>query len=341
MVLRTTVRNGLAAAGLAFLALAAVPGTGLAQPQETAEGQARRAEAGKLADQGFDLLKNKRWDEALEKFRVADNTLHSPMFVLFQARAEEGRGHWVEAQKLMQRVIDERLPEYAPENFWQAKQEAKQALAALSPRVPSVSLKLSGAEPATTTVTIDDRPVEGAASGSPVPVNPGRHKVVATTTDGRQADKTFSVGEGEKREVAIDVGGAAVSPPPPPEGETPSSAPGRSWVAPGLTYGIGGAALLVGVITGGVFIGRANDLKDKCPENHCSPDDEGEGKSVSTLGTVSTVFLVLGGVGIVVGTIFVFVPLEGSSDPGSAQTTARYAPELGVGPTGLQLRGRF
>jgi hypothetical protein len=319
--------------------LAAVPSASLAQPRETAEVQARREEAGKLADQGFDLLKNKRWDEALEKFRAADNTLHSPMFVLFQARAEEGRGHLVEAQKLMQKVLDERLPDYAPENFWQAKQEAKQAIAALSPRVPSMTLKLKGAEAATTTVTIDDRPVEGAASGSPVPINPGSHKLVATTVDGRQGDKTFTVGEGEKAELALDLGGAPATPPPPPE--TPPPAGGRSWLAPGIAYGIGGAALLVGVITGGVFIGRANALKDRCPDNHCSPDDEDEGNAVSTLGTVSTVFWVLGGVGVVAGTIFVFVPLEGSSDPASSATTVSYAPELGVGPTGLQLRGRF
>jgi hypothetical protein len=339
MVLRTNRGSGLAAAGLAFLLLATAPSATLAQPRETAEVQARREEAGKLADQGFDLLKNKRWDEALEKFRAADNTLHSPMFVLFQARAEEGRGHLVEAQKLMQRVIDERLPDYAPESFLQAKQEAKQAMAAVSPRVPSMSVKLSGAEPATTTITIDDRPVEGAASGSLVPVNPGQHKVVATTTDGRQVDRTVSVAEGEKREVALDLGGASVNQPPPPE--TPSSTQGRSWLAAGLAYGIGGAALVVGAITGGVFVGRANDLKDRCPENHCSPDDEAEGKSVSTLGNVSTAFLVIGGVGIVLGTIFVFVPLEGSSDPGSGQATSSYAPELGVGPTGLQLRGTF
>ena len=339
MVLRGKTRWGLVAAGLTLVLLGIDPQPSFAQPRETAEVKARREQAGKLADDGFDLLKKQRYEEALEKFRTADNTLHSPMFVLFQARAEEGRGRLVEAQKLMQKVLDEKLPDYAPDNFWQAKQEAKQAIAALSPRVPSLKLKLSGAEPATTTVTIDDRPVEDAGSGKPFPINPGHHKLVATTVDNRQADKSFTVAESEKAELELDLGAAPVTPPPPPE--QPAGGSGRSWIAPGIAYGIGGAALLVGAITGGVFVGRANSLKDQCPDDHCPSSLEDEGNSVSTLGTVSTVFLVLGGVGVVAGTIFVFVPLEGSSDPPAGTQAVSYAPELGVGPTGLQLRGRF
>jgi hypothetical protein len=333
MVLRTTVRCGLAAAGLTLLLVGSLPATSLAQPRETAEVKARREQAGKLADEGFDLLKNKRYEEALDKFRTAESTLHSPMFVLFQARAEEGRGRLVEAQKLMQRVIDERLPDYAPENFWQAKQEAKQAIAELAPRVPSLTLKLRGAEPATTSV-----PVEEARSGSPFPVNPGRHKVVATAADGRQLDKVVTVAESEKAELELDLSSVPVGPAQP---ETPEGDGDRAWLAPGIAFGIGGASLLVGAITGGVFVSRANALKARCPDNQCSPEDEEEGNAVSTLGTVSTVTLVLGGVGVVAGIVFVFVPLDGSSEPPSSEATASTMPELGIGPSGLHLRGRF
>jgi len=57
----------------------------------------------------------------------------------------------------------------------------------------------------------------------------------------------------------------------PPEPETPEDTGGRSWVAPGIAFGIGGALLLVGAINRRRVVGRANELKDRCPDNHCAP----------------------------------------------------------------------
>lgn len=352
MVLRATRRWIVAAA-----CVAGVLGAGHrhadAQPAESEDVRSRREQAVKLAEQGSELLAQKRYDEAVQKFREADRVIHSPKFVLFQARAEQARGRYVEARALLKQVIDEKLPDYAPETFFEAKKEAKQLLAALDPRMPRWSLKLAGEATDGADVALDGKRV--SATNVARPVNPGRHKVLVRAADGRESEKSFSVADGESVELEIDLGAAlAAGEAPPPrltEDEEPSD--GQSYLVPGILYGIGGASLLVGAITGGVFAGRASELKDRCPDNHCAPEDEEEGNSVTTLGNVSTATLIIGAVGVVAGTIFLFVPIGGGDEPpatdGSepsepsepSEEEAAWAPRLGIGLGSVVLEGRF
>ena len=294
-----------------------------AQAQE--ELSKRREEAKKLADSGYDLFKKGMYVEAGELFRKADKRFHSPMFVVFIADAEDKQQHLVEAHRLLKSVVDEALAYYAPDSFRAAKKKAQERLTALEERLPRVSFVLP---PGELSFRLDDKPRSRAELGAPLPIDPGGH--VAVVSDGQtSAERSFTAKEGSTVTVRL-----------PALGEGPESPGGRSWVGPGIAFGIGGAGIVIGAVSGIVFMGRAGDLKDRCPDNQCKPEDESEGDEISTLGNVSTVGWVLGGLGVAAGVVLVLLP-SGDSEGEPASGEASFRPELLVGPTSLQLRARF
>lgn len=336
MVLRRVVRAALGAIVPALVLvclLAAVPGHAAPEAPDVAQ---RRAQAGQLADEALALLEQRRCQDALAKFREADETLHSPVFVLFMARSELCLGNLVEAHALLKRVVGEKLAEYAPDTFWKAKRDAQKELRALDPRVPRWTLRVVGAPLSEVTVKVDGKTVDAVELRTPAPINPGEHVVAAETADGRQGEESFTASAGELSTVEIDLGEATVEPP--PDDGQPEQSEGW-WTSPylpaGIAYGVGGAGLIMGVITGAIFVDRADDLKERCPDDRCAPEDEEEGEAVSTLGTVSTIGFVVAGVGAVAGTVLLLTIPNGDEDASGEALNVR------AGPTGVIVSGTF
>lgn len=290
--------------------------------------KSRQDEAAELANQGFDLMQEDKLEEAIELFRKADQTFHSPVFQLFIAEAEEKRGNLAEAHKLLRAIVDEELADYAPEPFHKAQRKAKDRLEKLEQRIPKLDLTLKGLLRRDAEVELDDKrlPREIVDSTSPIAVNPGRHRVVVMAPDGRTAESEFLATVGVTAEVKVSF-----------EAKTTNEKQ-INWLFPGIAYGLGGAALVVGIVTGGMFISRADELKSQCPNDICPLELEEEGNEVSTLGTVSTVGWVVAGVGVVAGTVLVFVPIGGDEDDEQA---AAKAPALRLGLNGISIQGRF
>ena len=95
---------------------------------------------------------------------------------------------------------------------------------------------------------------------------------------------------------------------------------------------MGVAGVAVGVVTGILAASEASDISAGCVDNHCLPADAARGDAAETLGTVSTVGLVIGAAGIGVGVgLLVF----GGSDEGAPKAALR------AGPGSLTLRGAF
>ncbi|MBW2535015.1 MAG: hypothetical protein JRI55_26220 [Deltaproteobacteria bacterium] len=329
------VRNALAKVILVGLVLCATAAPAFAV-EEAPDIAARRAAAGRLADEGFDLISKNRCEEALDVFRRADETLHSPMFIVFMARAERCLGRLVEARAHLKGVVDEKLADYAPDSFWEAKRTAQKELDELQPHVPTWTLRVQGATLSQVSVRVDGNPIDAVALRSPQPINPGQHEVEAETLDGRSGKASFTATQGESVAVEVDLGAEEGDGPPPIE-DPPDETPGWSsnpYLPGAIAYGVGGAGLIMGVITGAIFVGRAGDLKDKCPNDQCPPEEEEEGDAVSTLGTISTVGFIVAGVGAVAGTILVLT-IPGDDSTASDDTAIR------VGPGGVFVSGAF
>ncbi|MBI4700637.1 MAG: hypothetical protein HY744_05650 [Deltaproteobacteria bacterium] len=290
------------------------------------------SEAGALADSAFDLMKKGMYREAVELFRKADERYHSPMFVLHMARATAKLGDLVGARALLAKAVEARLGAGASAAFREAQAEAKSSLSDLDRRIPKVEVRLVGAVIEDTTIKIDGQEVARSALGSPIRVNPGSHRIEVVAPSGKTSETSFSVVEGETAQV--ELGGAEGG----GRGGRPGAAGERSLVPPLVAYGVGGAALVVGIATGAVFAGRASDLKARCPNDVCKPEDEDEGDAVKTLGWVSTVSFVVAGAGAVAGTVLLLWPGGGESEATAARSLR---PALRVGPGSVQLEGRF
>jgi hypothetical protein len=286
------------------LLLVAAPARAQPSDDELAE---RRKEAQALADEAFDLLQQSRFEEAGKLFRKADKRFHSPVFMVFAAEAEEKQGHLLEAHRLLKAISEEELADYAPDAFRSAKAQAVERLAALGPRIPRVSVTLAGDDEGAT-FTLDERELLRVELDAPILVDPGEHVLAARPRTGAMIERRFSVTEGETANVELELGEA-------PTGEGPKEEDSMRYWVPGIAFGVGAAALVVGIATGAAFIDQAGDLDERCEAfggplgdpNRCPPEAEEDADDVKVLGNVSTAFFVIAGAGAVAGTLLLIL----------------------------------
>ena len=118
-------------------------------------------------------------------------------------------------------------------------------------------------------------------------------------------------------------------------------APNRTFAY--VAFGVGGAALLVGAVTGILAIGKHGDLKDACPDATCPSTKQSDVDSYKTMGTISTVGFVVGGVGVAAGAILLLTAPKQESAL-ARYTTVRVAGmtlKPYVAPTAAGLIGSF
>jgi hypothetical protein len=304
------------------------------------DNEARREEAKKLADSAYDLMTKGLYDDAIGLFRKADDKTHSPVFRVYISECYDKLGKLVTARNELMGVVDEQIPADAPEGFRRAQDDARARLAALDKRIPRVTLSVEGGS-GDANVELDGKPVSAADLGGPIRVDPGSHQVRAVG-GGRTGTKSFKITEGEQLNVSVslgETGGGGIEPEPTPLPDPTPDRPsgGQNYVPAAVAFAIGGAGLIMGAVAGGIFIGRAGDLKDSCEADGdgdpltCPPEQQEEIDDVSVLGNVSTAGWVIAGAGIAAGIILLFVPI------GDDEATV----SLRLAPTEVGVQGRF
>ncbi|HEY3666122.1 MAG TPA: hypothetical protein VGL19_08990, partial [Polyangiaceae bacterium] len=103
-----------------------------------------RAGARVAATEGVKASNEKRWADAADLFTRAESLVHSPVHLLYLARAQEKLGHLVKARENYTRVIREHLGADSPDAFKQAQASAQQEVGALEPRLAAITVKLGG-----------------------------------------------------------------------------------------------------------------------------------------------------------------------------------------------------
>jgi len=187
-------------------------------------------------------------------------------------------------------------------------------------------------------ITMDGQPLAGNA-GTAIELDPGEHAFVFEAAGLAKVEKKFVVVEGVKgRREVVRVGSAK-----PPEAATPALAPSsgevssRSSGPPILAwaaFGVGGAGLAVGVITGLVDGSKHSTLAGECDNaaGTCAPQFAGDLDSFHTWRTVSTIGYVVGALGVAGGGVLWFTAPKASS------TTTAHA---WLGPASAGIAGRF
>lgn len=198
-------------------------------------------------------------------------------------------------------------------------------------RLPKLVIELEEDAPEDTKIVRDRVDIGRPALGLALPVDPGT-RIVIVSAPGHES-RTFEVEakEGEVSELVVAPG-----PPLPPGEEAPSPEeampPDDVDVAPppekkspvlGLVIGgVGVAGLVVGGVTGGLALGKKNDMQSDCERDgegvlRCGSKGLAAADKGNTLAAVSTAGFAVGAVGIGLG-LFLILRNGGDEAPVTA-----------------------
>lgn len=195
---------------------------------------------------------------------------------------------------------------------------AKSRADALEPRLPKLVLRLAPGAPAGTRVLRDGVELKAASLDSALPVDPGKH-LIEVTAEGRAPGRfEISLGEGELVERQVAPGPARSTSAFEASTVSPSGSDTRTlgWVL----GGVGLAGVVTGAVTGMLVLDRKSVVDDNCDaDKRCNQQGVDAADSGRTLGTISGLSFIVGGVALAAGAYFVL-----SSD-GERPTTALIA----------------
>ncbi|WP_438009110.1 hypothetical protein WME89_10640 [Sorangium sp. So ce321] len=214
-----------------------------------------------LANLGWDHYHNGRYAEALQAFGGAEAAVHAPPFLLMIARTHDKLGRLLESRATYRRLVSEELAPGSPRAFVVAKGDAKQELAALEPRIPTLEVTVTGTAQGGVKLALDGKPITPA---TPVELDPGEHRLVAVVPGQRTVTKTLRLREGTRDHVLLDLT------PPSPAASPPDRAPASAGngASTALIIG-GGVAAGAGAVAGVVFTLVANSkASDKRKQWH-------------------------------------------------------------------------
>lgn len=332
-----------------FLAasLTLVPISALAQQQPNDTGRA--VELGRAGKDSFD-----RGDMrgAFDAFASAEQIAHSPVFVLFMARAKRGLGDLLAARDLYTRAATEALSANVPEPWKRAQSDAAQELAALESRIPTVTIMIRGEGQSEARVLLDGAAVAPSALGTSLRMNPGNHTIEVKPRTGAPIVRSFELVEAAPtKTVVIDLPPASSKPletpakpleppppPPPPSQKPPEITPPPSRSArptAGIALiSIGSIGVGVGILAGGAALASASGIKARCDKSGdtfvCPPEERGKIEGAQRLATASWIIMGAGAAIVAVGLpLYLIKP--------SQTTSAR----LSFGLGSVQINGSF
>jgi len=320
---------------LVLAVLLATIGVAHAQPSD-----ADRATARSLYIEGQKALEAGDYETAADNFRRGEALFHAPTMLVGLARAYVGLGKYVEAMESYNKVIREELPDKAPDAFVTAKEEAQKEVVGLDEKIGWVTISVEG--PSEPTVLLDDVEVSVASLGVRRAVNPGDHLVQASAPGYLAAEQSFSIAAGSTETVTLTLGEDPDGVAEPPGGGDPgvSTDDGSTLRLVGfIGLGLGGAGLVLGAVTGGLAIGKHGDLTDSCPDGRCPADQQDNLDSYETMGTLSTIGFIAGGVLAGAGLVLVLVAPSGDGD--GADQAGAPALTATVGPGSVSATVRF
>jgi hypothetical protein len=105
-----------------------------------------------------------------------------------------------------------------------------------------------------------------------------------------------------------------------------------------VAFGVGGAGLLVGGITGFLAMGKKSDLDKVCTNGTCPPSAQSDLDSYHSMGMISTIGFIVAGVGAAAGVVLL-VTQPKNPPPQAATTKLQVTPYVGLGSVGAI--GRF
>ncbi len=268
-----------------------------------------------LFEEGRKLHLNGKHAEAVVKLQQVVALRKSPQALRALGLAEQDAGKVIAARSRFEEAL--RL---ATESGLTSEIEpAKRALEQVAKVVARVRVKLP-AEAVDASLKIDG--VGLVLKDGTVDVDPGSHTLTAEGPGLRPFAQTVVVAAGRTEEVDVKL--------------VPDGTRGSIRRPIGIVVtGVGAAGLVAGAVTGILAIGAHDDLSKTCAAGLCPDGDAAKIDAYHTLGTVSTVSLVAGGVLAATGAVL-WITAPRAGGPSAAR---RITPLVGAGTAGV--RGTF
>lgn len=330
-------RTSVWCASLALaVALCASPAAAQEEPSP-ADVSAARA----LGQEGVKLADAGNCEDAIDRLSRAEKIFHAPTTLARLGECQVKVGKIVAGTENLNRVVRETIGPSAPQAFRDAQDRAKVVLAEAKPRIAKLKVAVAAPADAKLVVTIDGENLPIANLNMNRPVDPGEHVVEASAPGFLPAKGKVTLADGgvDSLALTLEIDPNAPKPVVAPvnSGQANSGAadaPSKRDRAPAyVALGIGGAGLVVGGVFGIIAMGKKSDLDEACPNKVCpSAAQQDTIDSGKTMGTVSTVGLVVGAVGIGAGVILL---LSGGSSSSKASTSPKVQPLVGLGQAGV------
>jgi hypothetical protein len=333
----------------------------IAAPSQ-AQTREQKAGARAAAEAGGDAFDAGKYAEAADLFERAEQLMHAPPHLLYNARARVKLGQFLEAREIYLALAREALPGSAPRAFRDAQQAGEKELAEVEQRLAYVSVVVQGGAGARDLqVTRNGEPVSAALIGIPAPINPGEYSFRARADGMDSSPTTIKLREGARETVVLTLragpraakGANAANGQVSPAGDSLTSSPPRDD-APGgarplLVASIASFGLaVVGGGLGTIFwlkssetITKSDGLFSQCRQHAGGCSDE-ENSAILQLDSdaqsqrgIAIGGIVAGGVGLAAGVTLLVL----DRNRGLAHAGPRFAPVVGLNHVGLI--GRF
>ena len=246
-------------------------------------------------------------DTACARFRESDRLYPQTATKANLGSCEAARGRLATAWDVLRAAL-EKMPDGDP-----GIPVIREAMAAIEPRLPRLTLTQAPSAPAGMTVSEGGIVFGNEGTwGVSLPFNPGAHRLTVAVPG--RAPRVVDVVLVEGKTATLVIGELVQVPPAPAPVKAPP-APENASPGPWIVGSVGVAALIVGGVTGAIVLQKKSTTGAHCtdgPPPTCR-DQAGldAASAVRTFGPVSTVGLVVGAAGIAGGAIWLGVRSKG------------------------------
>ncbi len=268
-----------------------------------------------LGHEGLKLMDRGEYERAFSLFERAEQLAHSPVFLIYQARAAWQLGHYQTALTLYQACSAEKLDEKSPELWKQTVAEAERERARLSEQMPVVKLSFAGGLTPPLEVTVQRKSEQSgaavqtsmsefsSAASQVMDLDPGHYLITVKDRQRRVIEHALRVKPGSHIQLHFEFSALAFR-----EAKRLSvrpNQPGPSALRVGAyaAWSSGSALLIGGAVAGGMAMAIAQDVLVACSGNVCPAEEQARVERAQRLSRLAAAGLVSGLVGEVAGTV--------------------------------------
>ena len=309
---------------LTGVASVAVPRPAAAQGREPSAADA-------LFQKGREAMARGDLATACARFAESERLDPAPGTLLNVAQCEEKDGKLTASLTHLNEVL-----ETLPKSDFRVEYVRRQ-LAALRPRVPTVTVTLAKGTAARARVIRDGVELRQGSFDAPLPVDPGVHMFIVRVEGRQDAHEQVTLREGQQLTLTLSAGGPSESVVPVPAQSEADAGGGKPTLGIAV-LAVGGAGLVTGVVTGLMFASAASTYRSHCDSRGCDGDEGLSAASrAKTLNVVSPVAFGVAALGLGLGTYLVL------TTKGVAPRQGRLSvePQISTNAQGLMLNGAF